>query len=55
MITELLLLKGLLPDGTQQSIRVNGTTSGTAPSTGPQRVKEKVISGIKSFMKRYRN
>jgi len=51
MITELLLLKGLLPDGTQQSIRVNGTTSGSTPS---KTTTSKVISGIKSFIKRYK-
>ena len=48
MIIELLTLKGLLPDDTQQSIRVNGTTSGTAPEPKAQ---DKFISGVKSFIR----
>jgi len=48
MIIELLTLKGLLPDDTQQSIRVNGTTSGTAPKPKAQ---DKFISGVKSFIR----
>ena len=48
MIIELLTLKGLLPDDTQQSIRVNGTTSGTAPEPKAQ---DKFISGVKNFIR----